>query len=106
MQPLRETINRDSIAPRTLAEVVNHFRRGVGQKGIPNSHDLCRLSAKLDCTDMGETRLTDVRAVAVWLHSLLLAPGSKAKIRNIMSVLFSHAMRYEWTDRNPIRLVR
>ena len=23
-----------------------------------------------------------------------------------MSTLFNHAMRYEWTDRNPIRLVR
>jgi integrase len=32
-----------------------------------------------------------------------LAPGTKAKIRNIMSVLFNHAMRWEFTDRNPIR---
>ena len=23
-----------------------------------------------------------------------------------MSALFSHAMRYEWTDKNPIKLVR
>jgi site-specific recombinase XerD len=26
--------------------------------------------------------------------------------RNLMSALFSHAMRYEWTDKNPIKLVR
>ncbi len=32
-----------------------------------------------------------------------LAPGTKAKIRNIMSVLFNHAMRWEFTERNPIR---
>ncbi len=32
-----------------------------------------------------------------------LAPGTKAKIRNIMSVLFNHAMRWEFTDRNPIK---
>lgn len=28
------------------------------------------------------------------------------KIRNIMSALYSHAMRYEWSDKNPIKLVR
>ncbi|MGC2161494.1 MAG: tyrosine-type recombinase/integrase [Silvibacterium sp.] len=31
-----------------------------------------------------------------------LAPGSKSKIRNLMSVLFNHAIRWEFTDRNPI----
>lgn len=31
-----------------------------------------------------------------------LAPASKAKIRNLMSVLFNHAIRWEFTDRNPI----
>jgi site-specific recombinase XerD len=32
--------------------------------------------------------------------------GSKAKIRNIMSALYSHAIRWEWTDKNPITQVR
>jgi integrase len=32
--------------------------------------------------------------------------GSKAKTRNVMSAIFSHAMRYEWLTRNPIALVR
>jgi integrase len=31
-----------------------------------------------------------------------LAPASKAKIRNLMSVLFNHAIRWGFTDRNPI----
>jgi integrase len=53
-------------------------------------------------------RLSDVKAVAVeeWLGSLLVATGTKAKLRNIMSALFSHAIRYEWSERNPISLVR
>jgi integrase len=53
-------------------------------------------------------RLQDVKAVQVeqWLKSLPLAPGSKAKIRNIMSALYSHALRWEWTTRNPITHVR
>lgn len=31
-----------------------------------------------------------------------LAPASKAKIRNLMSVLFNHAIRWGFADRNPI----
>jgi integrase len=34
------------------------------------------------------------------------ANSTKAKIRNVMSVLFNHAIRYEWLERNPITLVR
>lgn len=41
-----------------------------------------------------------------WLKTLPLAPGSKAKIRNIMSVVFSHALRWEWAQRKPITNVR
>ena len=44
--------------------------------------------------------------VEEWLRSLPLANGSKAKIRNIMSAVFSHGIRYEMTDRNPMRAVR
>jgi site-specific recombinase XerD len=38
----------------------------------------------------------------------LLADSTKAKIRSLLSVLFNHAIRYEWFDqgRNPITLVR
>jgi integrase len=44
--------------------------------------------------------------VESWLRQLPLARGSCAKIRNIMSVLFNHACRYELYSENPIRLVR
>ena len=63
----------------------------------------------------GACRLTDVKAVEVekWLKTLCfkktgipLARGSKAKIRNIMSALYSHAIRWEWADKNPITSVR
>ena len=56
----------------------------------------------------GTYRIQTVKPVAVeeWLSSLKLANGSKAKIRNLMSALFKHAMRYEWMERNPIALVR
>jgi len=50
--------------------------------------------------------------VETWLRKLTrcdgndLANSTKAKIRNVMSVLFNHAIRYEWIEWNPITLVR
>jgi integrase len=64
----------------------------------------------------GLVGIRDVRTVAVerWLKELhrvngeRLADATKAKIRNLMSVLFNHAIRYEWLEqgRNPITFVR
>jgi site-specific recombinase XerD len=53
-------------------------------------------------------QLTEIRTIQVesWLRRLPLAKSSCAKIRNLMSVLFNHACRYELFDRNPIYLVR
>jgi integrase len=52
--------------------------------------------------------LAEVRTIHVesWLRRLPLVKSSCAKIRNLMSVLFNHACRYELFDRNPIYLVR
>jgi len=44
--------------------------------------------------------------VELWLRSLTLARASCAKIRNLMSVVFNHGIRYQICDRNPIQLVR
>src|SRR5262249_6577617 len=44
--------------------------------------------------------------VELWLRSMTLARASCAKIRNLMSVLFNHGIRYEICGRNPIQLVR
>lgn len=41
-----------------------------------------------------------------WLGGLSLARGSRAKIRNVLCVLFNHACRHELFDLNPIRFVR
>jgi hypothetical protein len=50
--------------------------------------------------------LAEVRTIQVetWLRRLPLAKSSCAKIRNLMSVVFNHACRYELFDRNPISL--
>ena len=47
-----------------------------------------------------------------WLRNLrrldgkAASPGTKTKIRNLLSTLYSHAIRYEWAARNPITPVR
>ena len=56
----------------------------------------------------GEHRLNEIRTIEVetWLRGLSIARSTCAKIRNVMSVLFNHACRYEFFDHNPIHLVR
>src|SRR5260370_36770443 len=66
--------------------------------------------------DLGGLNIRDVRTITVeeWLRRLLrvdgrpLANSTKAKIRNLMSVLLNHAIRHEWLEqgKNPILLVR
>jgi len=61
----------------------------------------------------GKLNINDIKPVGVeyWLNTLTketiqgterLARGSRAKIRNAMSALYNHAIRWEFTDRNPI----
>jgi Phage integrase family len=52
----------------------------------------------------GDRRLGAVRTMEVeeWLHSLPLAPSSKAKLKCVLSTLYHHAIRYEWLTFNPI----
>jgi len=50
----------------------------------------------------------NIKAVEVelWLKHLERSGGTRCKIRNVMSVLFNHARRYDLYDRNPIQWVR
>lgn len=60
----------------------------------------------------GSYQIDSLQPIAIeeWLGGLKLAKGSKAKIRNIMSVVFNHAMRQGFLPRqdnaNPMRFVR
>jgi integrase len=113
---LRADINaenpRTSLTPINVQTLIEHYReKELG----PN----CSKTRKTQVTyegyfkkwilpRWGSYRVTDVKAVAVeqWLRSLQYANGSKAKARNIMSAVFNHAVRWEWLDVNPIRMVR
>ena len=55
----------------------------------------------------GVPRRCQAIEVERWLRGLDLANGTKAKIRNHLSALFSHAIRHElYTKLNPISSVR
>lgn len=58
----------------------------------------------------GNCRLREFSAVEIeeWLERLQLAPSSRAKIRNIMSAIFRHGIRWGWIglQDNPIAMVR
>ncbi len=62
----------------------------------------------------GKYALSAIKSVEVeaWLRDLtkingqVASPATKTKIRNLMSALFSHAIRHEWATKNPISAVR
>jgi integrase len=100
--------------PSTVAELIEHYRlkelteddQGRKAHSTRAAYE-CYLNGWI-LPRWGNHRMEQVKSVAVeeWLGSIERARGTKAKIRNIMSALFSHAMRYEWSDKNPIKLVR
>jgi integrase len=108
-EPLRANINRESRAPRTMAELTSHYTEKELSKKAYSTREVHGSYVRTWVLPAwGTHQLADVKAVAVeaWLGTLPLANASKAKIRSVMSAIFTHAMRYEWADRNPIALVR
>jgi integrase len=119
-----------TISGVTMKAVIDHFREkelvDKGEDGRAwSTRD--RYEANLNSwiePRWGKEELTAIKAPLVeeWLRKLRqkprkgkgsqslaaerelkpLAPASKAKIRNLMSVLFNHAIRWDFTDRNPI----
>jgi integrase len=114
---LRREINRNDARlrarPLTVAELINHYR----QRELATENEWKTLSTRTTYEGYlrkwieprwGSSSLNTVRAVEVemWLGTLPLARGSRAKIRNLMSVVFDHGRRHGFIDRNPISLVR
>jgi integrase len=119
-EALRVRANKDmdgeTIAPATIRSLVEHYRL----KEMPmNMHEGKTRGTKLVYNSVlnhhivprwGEYPLRRVTSVKVeeWLKSLPSAPGTKAKIRNVMSMIFRHAIRWGWVGQheNPIVMVR
>ena len=97
----------------TVAELVEHYRqRELIQDNTWKSYSTKRgyesYLKNWIAPHWGTYKLHEIKTIEVetWLRGLSLAKSSSAKIRNIFSVLFNHACRYDLFDRNPITLVR
>ena len=107
----RANINAEVRVPMTVAELVAHYRLHeltADRKAFATIHGISQYLKNHIVPKWGDKALSDVRTMQVeeWLHSLALAPGTRSKIRNVMSALFNHAIRYEWIHHNPITKVR
>lgn len=122
---LRITINQEKPLavqqPVSVAALIDHFKQTeIGPMPEGEDKDEGRAFSTREVyadylnlwvvPKWGGFMLREVRTVAVerWLRTLHLANGTKSKIRSIMSVLFNHAIRYEFLPQgmNPITLVR
>jgi integrase len=109
--------------PRSFKELIDHWMETecpitdhhLNQRRAFSTRDNYRGYLRKWITPRwGDHSLEQIKAVAVenWLSSLKkedgtsLANGSKKKIRDLMHLLYEHAIRYEWADRNPITSVR
>jgi hypothetical protein len=100
--------------PKPIAELIAHYRlkelagEKQGRKAFSTRAGYESYLKGWIVPRWGDHRINQLKSVAVeeWLDSIKRAKGTKAKIRNIMSAIFHHAMRSEWVDRNAIKLVR
>jgi len=108
---LRSFINVDIGTPFTICDLAAHYRvhELTQEKKSFSTIDNHRLLFKRYIEPRwGDHRVSAVRTMEVeeWLDSLPLSPNSKAKLKCILSVLYNHAIRYEWLTFNPISKVR
>jgi integrase len=96
----------------TVADVIAHYKDielADADSKTTRTKEVYRYQLdKVIFPKWGSHRLREVKPIAVerWLNDMPVAPGTRSKTKGVLSVLFQHAMRYEWTTSNPIRLVR
>ena len=100
--------------PPTLRKLIEHYKL----KEMPmDNHEGKRRSTKLNYLSnldnhilprWGEHHPARVASIEIeeWLKSLRLAPASRAKVRNVFSMIFRHGIRWGWLDKNPVAMVR
>jgi integrase len=100
------------MAPLAVDQIIAHYKdielADSNSKTARTKEVYLHQLDKVISPKWGTHRLADVKPIAVekWLNEMAVAPGTKAKTKGVMSILFQHAMRYEWATINPIRLVR
>ena len=119
---LRLNINTDgptALTSITVAEAVAHYKTheladcGRDGKSYSTRNRKTQVLNRWVLPHWGKLELRAIKTVAVeqWLKTLVtskfgkpkpLAGGTREKIRDAMSCVFNHAIRWEFTNRNPI----
>jgi integrase len=120
IESIKVTVNRQGFqrlaGPKTFLALVEHYR----SKELPKeNHERKTRKTKKNYEGSlrnhivprwGEYQLRDVSSVDIeeWLDRVNLAPSTKAKLRNIMSSVFRHGIRWGWLGQqeNPVAMVR
>jgi integrase len=130
VENLRAAINAasDRLGKMTIKELWGHFQKEELSRlrdGEPEGGETHRSPTTIDCyldnfrlhiiPKWGDTYINELKTVAVekWLSGLKflhnkrgevpMAPGTKAKLRNQLSSLYSHAIRHELANTDPIK---
>ena len=97
-------------SPISMGELVAHYR----EYELSDSNDEAKAYSTRDRCDSvlnkwvlpywQNAKIDEIRTVQVesWLRGLSRAKGTKAKIRKTLCLLYNHAIRWEFTSRNPI----
>jgi integrase len=113
---LRVDINEGAeFAPMNVEQLAAHFKHVELPLKAHSTNESYKNFLNLYIVPRwGNQTLASLKSVEVenWLRGLKkqdggsASPATKTKIRNLMSALFSHAIRYEWASKNPITPVR
>lgn len=113
---LRADINEGTaFAPMNVEQLAAHFKHFEAPlKSFSTREGYKRMLDNRVVPTWGTSSLAAIRSIEVenWLRRLPrkdgkpASPATKSKIRNVMSAMFSHAIRYGWASHNPITAVR
>jgi len=120
VESLKSRVNRAGVqklvGPRTFGGLVDHYRLKELSR---ESNDRKRRKTKKVYEGnlknhivprWGDYEIREIASVEVeeWLDKLKMAPASRAKLRNQMSTVFRHGIRWGWIGQheNPIAMVR
>jgi integrase len=113
---LRVEINEGAQnAPLNIAQVAAHYKKHeLPHKAFATVVSYTTFLDTHIVPKWGGSALSAIKSIEVenWLNGIVrrdgkpTSPSTRAKIRNVMSALFAHALRYGWIEHNPITAVR
>jgi integrase len=110
---INSDVNEYSQAPRSVMELIRHYESteladesdtvAYSTKEVYKANLKNWIEPKWGGLLLSELEELPGVYVENWLKNVDLATGTKAKVRNILSALCSHAMRYGWMKNHPIK---